>query len=278
MGSRLPPRRRHVGETIMKKLAICLTGFLLIGATIVLAQTFGVKKRMPKPHEFGNVVMNNYAEENKMAPVVFRHWFHRSKYTCRLCHVDLGFAMVVGETGVREDDVRNGIYCGACHDGTTAFAPEELNARGEVKKENCARCHSQGQEVEFEYDFYDYVKGFPKSRFGNRVDWMVAEEQGLIELSDYIEGVTIRRRALQDPKDAKLEAKVAEMPDIIFSHEKHAVWNGCELCHPDVFGVKTGGTVYEMQDIFDGKFCGACHGSVAFMNMDCQLCHTEDVY
>ncbi len=66
--------------------------------------------------------------------------------------------------------------------------------------------------------------------------------------------------------------------DIIFSHDKHSVWNGCELCHPDIFGVKKGVTVYEMQDIFDGKFCGACHGKVSFANEDCQLCHTEEVY
>jgi hypothetical protein len=33
-----------------------------------------------------------------------------------------------------------------------------------------------------------------------------------------------------------------------------------------------------MQQIFEGQYCGACHGSVAFPNTDCRLCHTEDVY
>ncbi|RME69400.1 MAG: hypothetical protein D6778_00550, partial [Nitrospirae bacterium] len=55
-------------------------------------------------------------------------------------------------------------------------------------------------------------------------------------------------------------------------------WNGCELCHPDIFGVKKGATHYSMQDIFNGKFCGACHGKVAFALYDCRLCHTKDVY
>jgi c(7)-type cytochrome triheme protein len=233
---------------------------------------------MPRADEFGDVIMNNYSEANKMTPVRFRHWLHRSKYTCRLCHVDLGFAMVAGETGNREVDNRHGLYCGACHDGKTAFASETLNARGEVKEENCDLCHSVGKEVEFKYDFYDFISGFPRSRFGNKVDWMVAEEQGLIELSDYLEGISIKRKPLKNPADGKIDASAIEMPDIIFSHDKHAIWNGCELCHPQIYGVKAGSTQVEMQEIFDGKYCGACHGKVAFMNLDCQLCHTEDVY
>ena len=67
------------------------------------------------------------------------------------------------------------------------------------------------------------------------------------------------------------------MPSIILSHDKHSVWNGCELCHPQIFPIRKGEKVYDMQDIFDGSFCGACHGSVAFPNTDCRLCHTEDV-
>jgi c(7)-type cytochrome triheme protein len=55
------------------------------------------------------------------------------------------------------------------------------------------------------------------------------------------------------------------------------VWNGCELCHPQIFGVKRGSTTYEMVDIFNGLYCGACHGSVAFTTHDCQLCHTKSV-
>ena len=245
---------------------------------VLLAQTFGVKKKMPRPDEFGDVVMNNYSEANKMAPVRFRHWLHRSRYTCRLCHVDLGFAMVAGDTGVREADNRHGLYCGACHNGKIAFASETLNAHGAAKKENCNLCHSAGQEVEFKYDFYEFVSGFPKARFGNKVDWMAAEEQGLIELSDFLEGVSIKRKPLKNPDDDKIDASAVEMPDIIFSHQQHAVWNGCELCHPQIYGVKAGATKVEMQEIFDGKYCGACHGKVAFMNLDCQLCHTEEVY
>jgi c(7)-type cytochrome triheme protein len=249
----------------------------ILCVTAVFAQTFGTKERMPRPNEFGTVEINNYSENAGIAPVVFAHWLHRAKYTCRLCHVDLGFAMATGQTEIREEDNRNGLYCGACHNGKVAFTVGS-GKQDEKQAENCNRCHSLGLDIKPRYDFYKYTKGFPRARFGNRVDWLIAEEEGYFKLVDYLEGVSIKRGALNVPLDVEIEASVKEMPDIIFSHQKHAVWNGCELCHPQIFGVAKSRTVYEMQEIFDGKYCGACHGKVAFMNLDCQLCHTKDVY
>jgi len=259
------------------KRGLVLMVISLLTASLAIAQTFGVRKRPPKPHEYGNVIINNYSEKNNIAPVVFNHWLHRAKYTCRLCHVDIGFAMQAGGTGIREDDNKNGLYCGVCHNGKEAFAPKERDRSGGVK-ENCDLCHSYRKEVKFKYDFYKFVKGFPRARFGNKVDWLKAEEKGLIRLKDYIEGVSIKRKPLNIPLDTELQAKEVGMPNIIFSHKKHAVWNGCEVCHPDIFGIKKGVTVFSMQDIFNGKFCGACHGKVAFPNIDCRLCHTKDVF
>jgi len=74
---------------------------------------------------------------------------------------------------------------------------------------------------------------------------------------DFIEGIAIKRDKLVDQMDFELGAKVEGMPDIIFSHRKHTVWNGCELCHPEIFiGIKKGITEYSMVEIFDGKYCG----------------------
>ena len=261
----------------MRHKTIIVAILSLTFAVTVFAQTFGTKKRMPRPAEFGNVVINNASENANIAPVVFTHWLHRVKYTCRLCHVDLGFAMEAGQTQFREEDNQNGLYCGACHNGTIAFAALE-EGRDDAASKNCNRCHSLNQDVDFSNDFYAVVKGFPRARFGNRVDWLKAEEQGLFELTDYLEGISIKRGDLKIPVDSVIDAKVSAMPDIIFSHEKHAVWNGCELCHPQIFGIKKTSTIYEMQEIFDGKYCGACHGKVAFMTLDCQACHNKDVF
>lgn len=261
-------------------LYIVLT--VLIFAVATSAQTV-VKKKRPLPYEFGRIVMNNYSEKAGLAPVVFDHWLHRAKYTCRLCHVDIGFAMKSGATGIKAADNMSGYYCGACHNGKAApggktvfescsqsFAPEE--------KTRCLRCHSLGKNVKAEYDFNTFAAKLPKGRFGNGIDWEEAEVKGLIRPIDFLEGISIKRESLSVQKDFALAAKLEGMPDIIFSHKKHTVWNGCELCHPEIFvGVKKGATKYSMVEIFEGKYCGVCHTSVAFPLIDCQRCHTKPV-
>lgn len=252
------------------------TAVVLLGIVATsFAQGTGVKKRRPLPDEFGNVVMNNLSQKNDIAPVVFSHWLHRSRFTCRLCHVDIGFAMQANGTMVREEDNRKGSYCGACHNGKVAFAATTHSGGSEVK--NCARCHSQGVDVPHATNFTTFVADFPKGRFGNKVDWEAAELANKITLIDTLPEVSVKRAALAVPKDYAIEAKINGLPQIIFSHKKHAVWNGCELCHPDIFTVKSGGTKYTMQDIFASKYCGLCHGSVAFPATDCQRCHVQPV-
>ncbi len=184
--------------------------------------------------------------------------------------------MAANQTGVMEADLRSGAYCGACHDGRTAFAAETTRP-GSTTQKNCDRCHSVGKDVVPEHPFRKVVESLPKSRFGNRVDWLAAESRGLVHLQDYIEGVSIRRPALPERADFSIAPQVVEIPKIVFSHEKHAVWNGCELCHPQLFGVRRNASGIRMQEIFAGKYCGACHGKVAFPTLDCQLCHTQPV-
>ena len=82
-----------------------------------------------------------------------------------------------------------------------------------------------------------------------------------------------RRSKLVIPNDEELTAREVTTPNIVFSHQKHSVWNGCELCHPQGFGVKNGATIYTMKEIFEGRFCGACHLTVAFPLNDCMRCH-----
>jgi c(7)-type cytochrome triheme protein len=111
--------------------------------------------------------------------------------------------------------------------------------------------------VKGQKSFNEYLKDFPQARFGNRVDWMKAEEKGLIKLKDQVEGISIKRQAIPNPKDFDIKSTILGMPDIIFSHKIHADINGCELCHPEIFGAKRGVTKYNMQDIFAGKSMAA---------------------
>ncbi|MHB8790624.1 MAG: c(7)-type cytochrome triheme domain-containing protein [Desulfobulbaceae bacterium] len=261
----------------MKK-TLFLTGLLLSVFLVIaaLAQT-GVKKRRPLDFEYGQVVIKNYSEGARLAPVVFDHWLHRTNFTCRVCHVDLGFAMKAGATDIRAVDNMNGYYCGTCHNGQKAFSSCAIEF-GLKNTETCDRCHSLGKKIEKKYDFAEVTKNLPKERFGNGIDWERAEKEGKIKPVDFLEGVSIKRDKLVVQKDFELDAKVEGMPEILFSHQKHTVWNGCELCHPEIFiGVKKGTTKYSMPEIYEGKYCGACHGSVAFPLLDCQRCHTQKV-
>ncbi len=259
----------------MKK-ALFLTGLLVFVIGVAYAQT-GVKKRRPLPYEYGRVVINNYSEAAHLSPVVFDHWLHRAKFTCRVCHVDIGFGMTAESSDIRAIDNINGYYCGSCHNGESAFS----SCKNELKKNDrktCDRCHSLGKKVAKKYNFREFVKGWPRERLGNGVDWEKAEDQGKITPIDFIEGISIKRDKLANQKDFALGAKVEGMPDIIFSHRKHTVWNGCELCHPELFlGIKKGMTKYSMVEIYDGKYCGACHINVAFPLLDCQRCHSTKV-
>lgn len=252
----------------MKRVIVLVSLLIMVSATVVFASNFGTKKRMPRPEEYGNVVINNYSEKANIAPVVFKHWLHRSKFTCRVCHVDLGFATEAGASDIKEADNKNHLYCGSCHNGKEAFGPDK----------NCDLCHSYSKDVKFKNVFNDYLKNFPPARFGNRVDWIKAEASGLIKLKDAVEGISIKRQNIAPPKDFEIKSTILGMPDIVFSHKVHSELNGCELCHPEIFGAKKGATKYNMQDIFAGKYCGACHAKVAFPFTDCQLCHLKEVY
>lgn len=260
---------------------IALTAVLVAGTS--WADEGGGRKRRAMPHEFGRVVLAQQARKAKVAPVVFDHWVHRARYTCRVCHVDVGFAIKAGGTEIRAADNAAGMYCGACHnDRTKADGGRPIFAacRSPASPDDpaCARCHSAGSDVPRIHDFATFAKNLPKGRFGNGIDWELAEAKRLIKPVDHVEGVSIRRPAMPVQKDFALSAKLAGMPDIVFSHAKHTVWTGCEGCHPEIFtGVKRGLTKYTMADIFEGRYCGACHVTVAFPTLDCQRCHSRPV-
>lgn len=257
----------------MSQKVLVILLLMLVCSSLIPASTFSAQKRMPRPEEFGNVVINNYSEKNNIAPVVFKHWVHRTRYTCRVCHVDIGFAISAGGSDIREEDNLNRLYCGSCHNGKEAFGPTRGDSPGSEVK-NCSRCHSLGREVKFQYDFSEYLKDYPPARFGNRVDWMKAEQKHIVTLKDQIQGISFQRQAHQD----RGRSTSRGIPDINFSHQIHADGNGCELCHPEIFGAKKGVAKYNMQEIFGGRYCGACHAKVAFPFYDCQLCHLKEVY
>lgn len=86
--------------------------------------------------EYGDVVINNYSSSAGIRPVIFPHWFHRIRFSCKSCHGDLGFQMKAGANQINMLKIINGEYCGACHNGQMAWSVE-----------NCDLCHSAKKNI-----------------------------------------------------------------------------------------------------------------------------------
>lgn len=240
----------------------------------VLGAAFGING---PPHQYGQVVLDFGTRKAGVAAVAFDHWRHRARFTCRLCHVDVGFAMERGATHISAATNRDGFHCGACHNGKTEFEGKAIFAAcsgAPTLEASCRRCHGGG--VEKSRDEHAALP-LPRGSFGE-VDWEQAEAQGKVRPLDALPGVSIPRRALKMDKDVHLEARAGWMTDVKFSHKKHAIWNGCEVCHPEIFpSTKAGPVKFTMFQIAEGQACGACHGKVAFPLAYCDRCHTKPV-
>jgi c(7)-type cytochrome triheme protein len=250
----------------------------VIGLLVAIAGT--APAQTVAPADYGKVVMNSGgSQKESLAPVVFDHWLHRAKYTCRLCHIDIGFTMKAGTTGVKAADNASGLYCGVCHNGKMQSGGKTIFAACTADKSDkarCERCHSQGKTVKRDYDFATFTAKFPKSKLGNGVNWEKAAEDGMIQPVDFVEGVSIKKAAQAIQQDFTIQPKSAGVKEILFSHKKHSIWNGCESCHPSIFiGGKRGSTTYSMKEINAGKFCGTCHLAVAFPVAECDRCHSK---
>ena len=73
----------------------------------------------------------------------------------------------------------------------------------------------------------------------------------------------------------------SEKGDVVFSHVYHVKVKKqrCSYCHPKLFKKQFGADKFTMKDIWEGKFCGACHnGGKAFDAKDpknCSRCHKQ---
>jgi len=257
-----------------------ILGMSVVAVCSVLALASAASAAGKAPAEYGRVVINSATGKAGLAPAVFDHWAHRAKYTCRLCHVDIAFTMKANATGITAADNMKGVYCGVCHNGKTQSGGKAVFAacsedRSDMKR--CERCHMpavSGGDAEFSA----LAAKLPKDKFGNGVNWEKAAEDGVIQPVDYLEGVSIKRPEQPVLKDFSIQPKEAGKGEIIFSHKKHVLWNGCEVCHPELFmGRKRGATKYSMKEIEQGKFCGVCHTTVAFPIEDCGRCHSQPV-
>jgi c(7)-type cytochrome triheme protein len=252
---------------------------LLLSASCVPSEIPPPAKPAPRPLEIGTFFLGGAG--SAAPPVLFEHWRHRARYTCRLCHADLGFSMTRGGTGITAATNAGGYHCGACHNGKERALDKvafPACADGPVAAD-CLRCHA-GEQLAREDAFdqrqrrYDeVVRQLPRSAAGG-IDWSRAVEERRIRLLDFTEGASPAGRKLTMDRDVLFDLQRAG--GVVFSHATHVRWNGCELCHPQLFPTDAKASLgYRMQRLISGEHCGACHGKVAFALTECDRCHTD---
>ncbi len=178
------------------------------------------------------------------------------------------FLLVLWAEGSAEEGICKqviGSQCDASQEAMLNALLRDMNVYGYVEKE----LEADGKAPAFE--------SLPKDRFG-LVNWTKAEADGVITPRSSIDG------SLPETKTGEaffeniilLQTAAHFMPDVLFPHGIHSNMISCESCHPEPFKKKNGANNIRMAEIFEGKWCGKCHGTVAFPVHkfdNCRRCH-----
>ena len=253
-------------------------------AAALAAPASGGAQSAPSPtiarvERHGRVILDNFSSKVGVPAVTFDHARHRVFYTCRVCHADLAFALKAGETQVSASTNEGGTHCGACHDGKTHDGRTVFRAcwgwpRADAAR-GCTRCHTGAAPGPPPADV-ELKRVLPIDAAGD-IDWEAAQRRGVIKPLDLVEGVSVKRPTMKIDRDVTFQAIGTWLKNVTFSHKKHAGWNGCELCHPEIFPISRRNAVkYGMDDVRAGRYCGVCHLNVAFSIDACQRCHAGD--
>ncbi len=115
------------------------------------------------------------------------------------------------------------------------------------------------------------MENFPRDSAG-LIDWVQVLKLGHIEPRSDIHGLEPNLK----PIDLDILFKdTGAMPHVLFPHRQHTEWLACKNCHPAIFVKKKGANDIKMMDVLTGKYCGVCHGKIAFApTKNCMRCHS----
>jgi len=115
----------------------------------------------------------------------------------------------------------------------------------------------------------------PKDEEG-QINWVKSFNQGLIRPRSSLYDVEIANPEGFYDNLIFMQVKAHIMADVVFPHGMHSYWLNCDSCHPKPFKDVTGSNNIKMDEILAGKWCGKCHGKVAFTPKaytNCRRCH-----
>ncbi len=124
-------------------------------------------------------------------------------------------------------------------------------------------------------DMAPALRGFPKDSYGYP-DWSAAVTQGMITPKGSLYGDEEDTDPEYD-EDILFLINDKLMANVMFPHQKHTYWLSCKTCHPGIFIDRKGANDFSMYDIWNGQFCGRCHGKVSYQPKgfeNCQRCHS----
>jgi len=248
--------------------------------------------------------------------VLFSHKLHVDErgLGCDMCHVKL-FEMQALAVQKRQDfnmkSLYNGKYCGACHDGKTAFASNTQCARchGGVKgydvsvaqkKDKPSPASARGPQVPITIGKGESSVKFIHDSHTNKFKcnechtklFALIKGQKKITMAEIYQGNSCGachngKKAFSSNQCEKCHAKIpvpktaliykpSGIGIVKFSHESHTQAFSCTDCHNKLFVMKKGGSKMTMDAMNAGGSCGKCHnGSTATAVTECGKCHAE---
>lgn len=127
-------------------------------------------------------------------------------------------------------------------------------------------------EIENTLDADSALALLPRDHAGN-IDWMAALHSGVINPREVIPGKADAHNvsAFRFDFDFFIAGPDSTF-DAFFPHSSHTELIDCRQCHGRIFRYRN--TPMTMPQILEGKYCGECHGKVAFpAATGCERCH-----
>ena len=215
--------------------------------------------------------------------VVFSHKSHLGKKTrttsnlsCKTCHEG-------NKSNTRHytmAEMEKGKSCGACHNGTMAFALSKCTQCHKVKditykvKETGPLVFSHSRHLRTMQCNSCHSKIFkagpnPKSTMAQMEKGKSCgachNGKGAFKVGECVKCHPVR----------EMTYTVADAGNVLFSHKFHTGMYSCSECHPRIYLPGKGNVTVSMAAMETQKSCGACHdGKSAFtVKENCEKCH-----
>ena len=289
-----------IKSPIVLSTVLSLTTSLFVAGNALADEEYDVKANGPR----SSIIWNSPVK------ATFDHKIHTMEagLECSSCHDDI-FSMQRG-TAVNSRKftmkaMAEGEFCGACHDGDTAFATDT----------NCMACHGASEEplmwdkpTKAAFSHNQHVEEFElecaschSTVFAMKKG--AANANGDFTMAAFAEGKYCG--SCHNGDDAFTAASQCEschfpptekivfnkpVKSVIFDHEIHVGREeiSCESCHKEVFAMEQGHVAdsklassddlqvkREYLEKLHGKFCGSCHDSDQAFGYQtrCTVCH-----